>query len=156
MTRAETLAKHLGDAASYDKAPWLYRRRSVHFCSACKHTTSSPSTFRGKNAICPNCSSVYEKHTRIYLSTPDPLSDHTDALVWLGALVGWSCFNQLQVYWKDDGRHYQACDAPNCEFYDALSPVQAIIAAMRAADPALDAAMERADGTTTETREIVK
>jgi len=73
----------------------------------------------------------------------DPLSDSPWVNEWLGALVQHPEFYSLlkDTYEGPFIAEY-VCAMP----HSSPNPVHALIAAMRAADPALDAEMDRADG----------
>jgi len=82
-------------------------------------------------------------------TAPDPLGDGAEVGAWLGALVQADCLVSLKP-WRGGFEASVSCGQGNgllrsaCKLSD--SPVHALIAAMRAADPAFDAEMERADG----------
>ena len=71
--------------------------------------------------------------------TPGPEGD-----VWLGVMVRRWSFNELRAHWRSDGKHYEACTAPECAWHDKPDPAPAILAACLAADPAFAAQWKEA------------
>lgn len=63
---------------------------------------------------------------------------------WASVLLRWRLFNEIEVYWKSGVQTFDACVAPQCDMFNALTPERAMCLAMIDADPDLRARCEAA------------
>ena len=59
-------------------------------------------------------------------------------------MLRWRLFNEIEVYWKSGVQTFDACVAPQCDMFNALTPERAMCLAMIDADPDLRARCEAA------------
>lgn len=136
-TRAEVLAEYLGLNERTHPACF----RDAYRCNQCG--TPYGGTQNG-DCINRGCSGLCEYMPTIAL--PNPLAPGHKADAWLGVLVRWKGFWTIHAFEGEFACHLT--QGAGCEVAEGRStdPVPAIVRAMMAADPALAAKMEGAEG----------
>lgn len=133
MTTAEIFADYLG--LTPEGAPWAFDR----LCPICDRDICA-----GDGRYNFECLAGHQfdapKHI---LTATSPLAEKPTP-GWASVLLRWRLFNEIEVYWKSGVQTFDACVAPQCDMFNALTPERAMCLAMIDADPDLRARCEAA------------
>jgi len=133
MTTAEIFADYLG--LTPENAPWAY------FSDLCPRCNGWCNVYIGLvPSRCPVCKGPGKEYQ---FTATSPLAEKPTP-GWASVLLRWRLFNEIEVYWKSGVQTFDACVAPQCDMFNALTPERAMCLAMIDADPDLRARCEAA------------